>query len=386
MIRGSVVIAALAALLSLLLHLMGLSLTAPRLTQQPGDTGRADSVELSNSFEDLVDTIAEPVEPEPPEAPEPVEEEPPEPAPEPAEIPTSEVHVASDDPKKTYAPDTGTAEVLQPVAPEPVEAEAPETQDTADGDKTASDDVEETPPVEEAEVAEAPEGGPEATEPAEEAPAAPEPTEAEQIAALPDPAENPVPSVAPVVQSESETIEADIPATPAEPVPDAEENSEEPEQALTSSIRPRLPDQRVQPDPPVTLRGARDFSDLKYPTQEIESPLTTYQRQGRDLFTSGSSGTSSGGRGPGNSDRTNYNGKVLVHLNRAPIVYTAARGFARVFFVINPDGTLAYVEVVDTNGTPDLERAAKAQVQAASPFPKPPGGVSRSLSFVYRSN
>lgn len=143
MIRGSVVIAALAALLSLLLHLMGLSLTAPRLTQQPGDTGRANSVELSNSFEDLVDTIAEPVEPEPPEAPEPVEEEPPEPAPEPAEIPTSEVHVASDDPKKTYAPDTGTAEVLQPVAPEPVEAEAPETQDTADGDKTASDDVEE---------------------------------------------------------------------------------------------------------------------------------------------------------------------------------------------------------------------------------------------------
>jgi TonB family protein len=386
MIRGSLVIAALAALLSLVLHLMGLSLTAPRLTQQPQDAGRGDSVELSNSFEDLVDTIAEPVEPEPPEAPEPVEEEPPEPAPEPAELPTTEVHVASDDPKQTYAPDTGTAEVLQPVAPEPVEAEAPETQDPADGDNTASDEVEETPSAEAAEVAEAPEGSPEATEPAEETPAAPEPTEAEQIAALPDPAESAVPSATPVVPAESDTVEADIPATPSEPVPDAEESSEEQQQAPTSSVRPRLPDRNALPEPPTTLRTARDFSDLQYPTQEVESPLTTYQRQGRDLFTSGSSGSRSGGRNPGNSDRTNYAGKVLVHLNRAPIVYTAARGFARVFFRINPDGTLAFVDVVDTNGSPDLERAAKAQVQAASPFPKPPGGVSRSLTFVYSSN
>ncbi|WP_170430867.1 energy transducer TonB family protein [Ruegeria arenilitoris] len=386
MIRGSIVIAALAALLSLLLHLMGLGLTAPRLIQQPDAAGRGDSVELSNSFEDLVDTVAEPVESEPPEAPEPPVEEPPEPAPEPAEIPTSEVHVASDDPQKTFSPDTGTSEILQPVAPEPVEAQAPESRDTTDGDKSASDEVEETPPVEVAEVAEAPEGSPEATEPAEETAAAPEPIEAEQIAALPEPSENPVPSIAPVVPSESETIEADIPATPAEPVPDADENSEEAEQALTSSIRPRLPDRRAQPEPPATLRGARDFSDLQYPTQEVESPLTTYRRQGKDLFTSGNSGTRSGGRGPGNSDKTNYAGKVLVHLNRAPIVYTSARGFAVVFFVINSDGTLAYVEVVDTNGSRDLERAAKAQVQAASPFPKPPGGVSRSLSFVYSSN
>ncbi len=384
MIRGSIVVAVLAALLSLLLHLMGLGLTAPRLIQQPDDAGRGDSVELSNSFEDLVDTVAEPVEPEPPEAPEPPVEEAPEPAPEPAEIPTSEVHVASDDPQKTFSPDTGTSEILQPVAPDPVEA--PETQDTTDGDKSASDEVDETPPAEVAEVAETPEGSPEATEPAEETPTAPEPTEAEQIAALPEPTENPVPSVAPVVPAESDRVEADIPATPAEPVPDAEENSEEPEQALTSSIRPRLPDRTTQPEPQGTLRGARDFSDLKYPSQEVESPLTTYQRQGRDLFTSGNSGTRSGGRGPGNSDRTNYAGKVLVHLNRTRVVYTAARGFAVVFFVINADGTLAYVEVVDTNGSPDLERAAKAQVQAASPFPKPPGGVSRSLSFVYSSN
>ncbi len=385
MIRGSVVIAVLAALLSLLLHLMGLSLTAPRLAEQPSQTGSSDAVELSNSFEDLVEAVAEPVEPEPEAAPEPPVEEPPEPAPEPAELPTSEVHVASDDPKQTFAPDTGKSEVLQPVAPEPVETEAPNTEDTTDGEANASDDVDETPPTETAEVVEAPEGNPEAPEPADETPAAPEPTENEEIAALSEQSEDPVPSVAPVVPSESDVVEADIPTAEEEPLPETENNNEGTELAVTSSIRPKLPDRNPQAEPQGTLNGARDFSALQFPTREVESPLTTYRRRGVDVFTSGDSGARSGGRNPGNSDRTNYAGRVLIHLNRSPIVYTAARGFARVFFVINPDGTLAYVEVVDTNGSPDLERAAKAQVEAASPFPKPPGGTSRSLSFVYSS-
>ncbi|MDX1742027.1 MAG: energy transducer TonB, partial [Ruegeria sp.] len=151
MIRGSVIVAGLAALLSLLLHLMGLSLTAPRLADQPTASGAPDKVELGNSFEDLVDAVAEPVEPQPVEAPEPPVDEPPEPAPEPAEIPTSEVHVASDNPQRTFSPDTGTSEVLQPVAPEPVEADAPDSEDTTDGDQSASDDADETP----SEIAEA---------------------------------------------------------------------------------------------------------------------------------------------------------------------------------------------------------------------------------------
>ena len=385
MIRGSLVIAVLAALLSLLLHVMGLSLTAPRLADQPSQSGTTDTVELGNSFEELAETADDPIEPEAAEAPEPPVEEPPEPAPEPAEVPTSEVHVASDDPKQTFAPDSGVSEVVQLVAPEPVETEKPATEDTTDGDANASDDVDETPPTETAEVVETPEGSPEALDPAEETPAAPEPAETEEIAALPEPPEDPVPSVAPIVPSESETVEADIPAAEAEPVPDTEAESEGTELAVTSSIRPQLPDRTPQPERQGTLDGSRDFSALEYPSREIESPLTSYARRGVDVFTSGDSGTRSGGRNPGNSDRTNYAGRVLMHLNRAPVVYTAARGFARVFFVINPDGTLKYVEVVDTNGTPDLERAAKAQVQAASPFPKPPGGVSRSLSFVYSS-
>lgn len=382
MIRGSVVIAVFAVVVSLLLHAMGLGLTASRLTEQPSGTGPTDTVELGTSFEDLVETATKPVEPEVAEPPEPTVEEEPQPAPEPAEIPTSEVHVASDDPKRTFAPDTGETETVQPVAPEPVEPEAVETPDTTDGEAEASDELDETPSVEPAATAAAPEGDPEVTTPAEAEPVTPEELQAE----APAPAEVLVPSVDVPDPVESETVEADIPVTPSEPASDAEENRETSELAVTSSIRPQLPDRRPTPTPQGVLNGSRDFSALSFPSRQIESPLTTYRRRGVDVFTSGDSGSRSGGRGPGNSDRTNYAGRVLVHLNRTPAVYTAARGFARVFFMINPDGTLNYVEVVDTNGSPDLERAAKAQVQAAAPFPKPPGGVSRSLSFVYSSN
>ncbi len=368
MIRGSVVIAAIAVLLSLLLHAMGLSLTAPRLTEQRRETSPTDTVELGNSFEDLIDEVTEPVEPEPAEAPEPPAEEQPEP--EPAEIPTSEVHVASDNPQQTYSPDTGTAELVQPDVTEPVEPESAETEADAEGDAAASDDVEETPPVETAEIVEAPEGDPNAVETAVEPPAVPDLAEAIV----------PEPSATPVIPSETALPDAEI------PVEEAEEDSETSELAVTSSIRPKLPDRRPDPEPQGVLGGARDFSALRFPSREIESPLDTYRRRGIDRFSQSDSGTRSGGRGPGNSDRTNYAGRVLVHLNRAPIVYTAARGFAKVFFEINPDGTLAWVDVVDSSGTPDVERAAKAQVRAASPFPLPPGGVSRKLSFVYSSN
>ncbi|WP_420585676.1 TonB family protein [Ruegeria sp.] len=386
MIRRSLVIAVIAVLLSLVLHAMGLRLTAPNLTEQPGRDEGPDSVELGNSFEELVDAVAEPVEPEPEAAPDPPVEEPPEPAPEPAEIPTSEVHVASDNPEQTFAPDTGESEVLRPLELEPVQPEPPVTESSSEGEQTASDAEDETPTAESAEVTEIPEGTPEAAETVEDVSetADPAPTEPEVVAEAPEATEPAETSTVPVVPLESEVAEAEVAVTPSEPVPDQEVESQQ--QALTSSIRPKLADRRPQTDSRGALSSARDFSDLRFPTRQIESPLTTYRRRGVDAFTSGDSGTQSGGRNPGNSDRTNYAGQVLIHLNRAPIVYTAARGFAKVFFQINPDGTLAWVDVVDSNGTPDVERAAKAQVRAASPFPKPPGGVSRKLSFVYSSN
>ncbi|WP_171123143.1 MULTISPECIES: energy transducer TonB [unclassified Ruegeria] len=376
MIRGSVVIAAVAILLSLFIHVMGLTFTAPRLSEQPTNESPADSVALGNTFEDLAEVIAEPVEPEPPEAPEPPVEAPEEPP----EVPVSEALVASDNPQVTPSPDLGDAEVVQPIATEPVEPDVAETENTSEGDDAASQEVDETPPVEPSEVVETPEGAPDAVATQVE-PVEPEP---QQLAALPSPEVAPVLEVSPVpvVPLENEAVEPDLP-TPAESPDDTDETSD---LAVTSSIRPQRPERTPAPQRQGVQGGARDFSALRFPSQEVESPLTTYRRRGIDAFTSGNTGSRSGGREPGNSNTTNYAGRVLVHLNRAPVVFVSARGFAQVFFQINPDGSLAWVDVVDSSGSPEVDRAARAQVRAASPFPPPPGGVSRKLSFFYTSN
>ncbi|WP_170561804.1 energy transducer TonB family protein [Ruegeria atlantica] len=378
MIRRSAMIAAAAILVSLFVHLMGLSVTGQRLAEDvPG--GRApESIELSTTFEDLAEIVAEPVEPEPAEAPEP----PVETVPEEPEIPVSEALVASDNPQEVYAPDIGEAEVVQPIATEPVEPDVADTENTSDGDAAASEETNETPPVQAEATTDAPEGNPEAdaAEPeiaTEAQPVAPEPQE---LAALPV---TPSPEAAiPVVPLESDAIDPDDPVEPTEQ--DATEDGTE--LAVTNSIRPQRPERQQVPERRGVLNGARDFSALQFPAEEVESPLYAYRREGLDAFTSGSSGSRAGGRGPGNSDTTNYAGEVLVHLNRAPPVFVAARGFAKVFFEINPDGTLSWVDVIDSSGSSEVDRAARAQVQAASPFPLPPGGVSRKLSFFYTSN
>lgn len=378
MIRRSVMIAAVAILVSLFLHLMGLSVTGQRLAEDAPGGQAPESIELSTTFEDLAEVVAEPVEPEPAEAPEPPVER----LPEEPEIPVSEALVASENPQEVYAPDIGEAEVVQPTATEPVEPDVAETENTSDGDAAASEDVNETPPVEAETATDVPEGIPEAVavEPevaTEVQPVSPQPQELAALPATPSPE-----AAIPVVPLETEAIEPDDPVEPT----DQDATEDVTELAVTSSIRPQRPDRQPTPERRGTVNGARDFSELQFPSEVVESPLYAYRREGLDAFTSGSSGSRSGGRGPGNSDTTNYAGEVLVHLNRAPPVFVAARGFAKVFFEINPDGTLAWVDVIDSSGSSDVDRAARAQVHAASPFPLPPGGVSRKLSFFYTSN
>lgn len=376
MIRRSVFVAILAIVLSMLAHMLGLTVTAPSLTNPSAGDNGPDAVELSSAFEDFADVPPEPEPPAPVEPNEPEEEPPVEP--EDAEIPTSDALVASPDPQNTYAPDTGSSTLVQPEAPEEVLDPVDETE----GAESAGAEVTESPVVEPETIEETPEGTPDGATPQVEAePAeAPVPEPTEQVAAVPVPA----------TPSDIEPVEPDVPVATTEPtaedivqpVPDAETG--ESEQAVVSSLRPQLPDRRPQP----TLRGAlnafKNFDDLQFPEQTIESPLTAYRREGLDAFRQDRSGNRSGGRGPGNSDRTNYAGEVLVHLNRTPPVYVAGRGYARVFFEINPDGTLAWVDVIESSGASDIERAAKQQVRNASPFPRPPGGVSRKLSFFYQ--
>ncbi|WP_170439966.1 energy transducer TonB [Ruegeria arenilitoris] len=359
MIRESLFVAALAVVLSVLLHLF-LLLPAARDSAEPATAGsQPDTVALGNAFEDLAETATPPEPPTPAEEPEPDVEQPTEP--DRAEIPVSETLVASSDPQKVNSPDIGQTNPVQPDQPVP---EIVEPADSVEGDRQAADEVDETPPVQaETQSAAAPEAP---VEPIEDPVSEPE-----QLAALPAPSPIPDPSV---------------PAEEQQPVESDTEDGVS-DLAVATSIRPRLPDRTPAAAPVPDQRASRldSFDNLRFPNKQIDSPLTTYRRQGVDAFTRGGNSNQSGGRGPGNSNVTNYAGQVLVHLNRTPPVYVSVRGFAKVFFEINPDGTLAWVDIIDSSGSTEVDRAAKEQVRRASPFPKPPGGVSRKLSFYFQN-
>jgi TonB family protein len=261
---------------------------------------------------------------------------------------------------------------------DPSNAEAGSSVDTA------------TTPVEPDTTIETPQGTPtarnEVTEASDaEASAAPEP---QLLAAVPAPDS----AAVPVVPSESEALRAETFETNVEPLEDGSETAttesetQDSEQAVAVSKRPRLPGRRPSAEPRGTLSGFSNFDNLRNPEQIVDSPLTLFQRDSIDPFAKSRDQSRSGGRGPGNSNVTNYAGQVLVHLNRVPVVYVPVRGFAQVFFEINADGSLAWVDIVDSSGSLEIERAAKEQVQRAVPFPLPPGGSSRKFSFYYQNS
>ncbi|KIC39069.1 energy transducer TonB [Ruegeria sp. ANG-R] len=350
MIRKSALVATAAGLLSLFVHFLGISFFGPNLPELRTDGGSKNSVELGNSFEDFTEVTPDPVEPEPAETPEPPVEELVEP--ERAAIPISETLVASPDPQQVTSPDVGSAASPQPEAPEEALTEpvAPSRTETA---KNAEAEV--TSPV------------------------TPEP---DRLAAL-SPTDE---ASAPVEPSENTTVAPEIPSTIDEPTPEEpREETDASEQAVTVSKRPRLPDRRPVPETQPSLDGFSSFENLRNPERTVESPLSRYQKEGADPFRTSSARNPTTGRGRGNSNTTNYAGQVLVHLNRAPVVYVPVRGFAQVFFEINPDGSLAWVDIVDSSGSPEIERAAREQVMRAAPFPRPPSGSSRKLSFYYQN-
>ena len=187
---------------------------------------------------------------------------------------------------------------------------------------------------------------------------------------------------APVVPLQPSDIDPEPPVTIAEPEPPQTPtdpvDSAPSDLAVTTSLRPRLPAQRPSPAPEGLPDGASENTEARLaPSQLIESPLTAYRRDGANVFGQLGGGAQSGRQGfgaalgAGNSDATNYAGQVLVHLNRTAPVPVTGKGWARVLFLINPDGSLASVDVLDSSGSRPIERAVREQVRSAAPFPPP---------------
>lgn len=410
MIRRSTAIGAVAILLSLLVHFVGLNFTSRIQREQHDEDATNDVVTLGNAFEDVAEYVSEPVAPENTPSPEPQTE--PTPDPDLVETPTSEVLVASPNPQHTYSPDTGTAPAVQPETTGPSKLDKgrtpkPETVEPSGGDQGATANVAVTPPVEPATVAEAPKGNPDArvkpveavtAKPVLRPPAAPAPIPdvSQRLAALPVTPTLKPPAI-PVVPLERESIAPETPETLVEPLrenPESakpEDESDGSELAVITSLRPQLLERQPSAEALGRSDGSTEFNELLSPPL-IESPLAAYLRDGTNPNVQKNGRAQSGGlgfvdsRGPGNSDVTNYAGQVLVHLNRAPSVRVSVQGSARVFFEIKPDGTLGRIDIIDSTGSPEINRAAKAQIRSAAPFPRPPKGVSRRLAFIYWGN
>ena len=394
MIRRSTAIGAAALVLSLMVHFLGITLTVSS-SLPPETAGRiVEQIALGDTFEDLVETLAQPVEPEQAEVPEPPVETTPEP--DRAETPTSKAMVASADPQPVASPDRGTVQAAEPsvsgpVTPEEGDTSQPEVDTPSGGMETDVSDARIVPPVgpeAESAVSGTPEGET-VTSQTVEPPLAPSsgttPTVTEPMPLI---AEAPVPEVIAALPPEALTQEATLQAVQT---PEEESESATSVEGVVSSLRPQMRSEIQPPQPRGTLDGTAEQSEgFPTPTELIESPLSAYQRDGTNLFAGQRGGARSGSTGfgnalgPGNSDVTNYAGEVLMHLNRVPPVAVSARGWARVVFRIEPNGTLAFVDIIDGSGSSDIERAAKAHVSAGVPFPRPPSGKSRVLNFIYR--
>lgn len=337
MIRGSLLAAAVAAGLSLLLHGLGLNVVSRDMPADP-EGATAPPPEAGGAFEDFAEPAPEAPAPEV-TAPDPVA----------ATAPTSTALVASDNPQSVTTPDTGTADAVAPDAAEPAGTPAPETAPPPEGQAQTA---EETPPPEPVE--------PDAvTETAEAAPeTAPDmPQEAAEEALQPDAPEMTV---------------AALPEAPDIPVETGDETVTE--TAVTRSLRPP----KVRPS--AEALGAHE-ADPPEGSASGSQPATI-QSSGLELLARDGISTN---RARGNADTTNYAGRVLTQLNHARRIASSAQGTARVQFQIDPDGSVAWVRILTSSGSAGIEHAAAAQVRSSAPFPRPPDGMTQRLIFVYHS-
>lgn len=357
MIRGSLLAAAAAGLLSLLLHGLGLNVAAGDVMTEPEGAAPAPP-ETGVAFEDFAEVTPSAPEPEPAEPAEPPEMT----APDPVEpvTPTSRALVASDSPQHVTTPDSGTAQAVAPDAPEPAETPPPEAAPPPEG---TAETAAETPPAEPLE----PDAATEMAEAAPETGAEPEQPD------VPEETEAPQESVDEALTPDApEFAIAALPDEPDLPLEAGDETVTG--SAVTRSLRPP----KVRPS--AEALGAREAAQPD--GAATGSQRTAIQSSGLELLAREGIST---GRATGNATTTNYAGKVLLQLNRARRITTSAQGTARVQFQIDPDGSVAWVRILSSSGTAGIERAATTQVRKSAPFPRPPDGTTQRLVFVYHS-
>lgn len=153
--------------------------------------------------------------------------------------------------------------------------------------------------------------------------------------------------------------------------------------AVTRSLRPKQRStefEKAHKPVPKTKPVKQAKAPPKQPQAGASHNARAGSTTGKAAATARQSGSGGKKKEAGNAAASNYPGQVMRKLARAGKPSLSARGTAVVAFSINSGGGLASISLVQSSGSPALDKAAVRLVHGAGPFPKPPQGARRSFS------
>lgn len=164
-----------------------------------------------------------------------------------------------------------------------------------------------------------------------------------------------------------------------------------------AALSPVTPPETLTPAPE-TIASAPHQSLRPHPRPDRPAPQMVTQPQGnadrnatrgtatgQDTATAASAParqTTAQGDG-GAAASASYGRAVLTQISRTRKARAPSRGRTVVAFSISDAGSLASVQVLQSSGSPDLDRVALDHIRRAAPFPKPPSGAQRQFSFEF---
>ena len=128
----------------------------------------------------------------------------------------------------------------------------------------------------------------------------------------------------------------------------------------TTRARPQREATQPQGTAPQTARGSRAQSPSASPAPAMSQPSRA-----------------------NTAAASNYPGEVLRRIQRIPQARSPGRGSVLVTFSVSNNGGLGSVSVARSSGNPALDRVALDHIRRAAPFPPPPEGAQRQFSFEF---
>lgn len=190
------------------------------------------------------------------------------------------------------------------------------------------------------------------------------------VAAPPPDTARPVPLVQALPAVKTSQMAALSPVTPPETLTPAPETASA---APDQSLRPHPRPDRPAPQVATQQQGNADRNATRG-TATGQDTATTATAPARQATAQGDGGAATS---------ASYGRAVLTQISRTRKARAPSRGRTLVAFSISDAGALASVQVLQSSGSPDLDRVALDHIRRAAPFPKPPAGARRQFSFEF---